>query len=403
MESKNFMDTTVKKKEPVANYPIIMSSKSGRLKVSRELERQINYMHAKVGSSEWSGVLVYEIVKGDFDNPAKIEIDCKGLYPMDIGTPGYTEYDFDENNVFDMHDYYPQIIEKNWRQGHIHSHHSMRTFFSGTDEQELRDNTPAHAYYLSLIVNFDKTYTARLCVMAEREVKGESNIGFKNIIGKDKHSSVKLSSKEKVVYAINMDIELELDSFHAEFTKLEKRIEDKKIKVEEERRKSYFHGNSPAWIHPDHRDDSYQRQLNLFDPDELNNKTRTIKDDFNDEVEDFLYKLISTDAKAKKGHLQSKIIVTDRSWIQASDVDKKTYCSDIEKGFNDFYHAVFIDPDMNNFNMVMDAAIQILDDYSSSYEFASDLIDILSDYSVDVEEKESLTNPITKGYGGYPY
>ena len=43
--------------------------------------------------------------------------------------------------------------EKNWKVGHIHSHHSMSVFFSGTDEAELRENSANHNFYLSIIVN----------------------------------------------------------------------------------------------------------------------------------------------------------------------------------------------------------------------------------------------------------
>lgn len=37
--------------------------------------------------------------------------------------------------------------------GHIHSHNTMDTYFSGVDMSELNDNSEFHNYYLSLIVN----------------------------------------------------------------------------------------------------------------------------------------------------------------------------------------------------------------------------------------------------------
>lgn len=48
------------------------------------------------------------------------------------------------------------------RQGLIHSHHNMATFFSPEDDDELQLNAPNHNYYLSLIVNNAGAYCAAL-------------------------------------------------------------------------------------------------------------------------------------------------------------------------------------------------------------------------------------------------
>ncbi len=192
MENKEKMD-----------YPIIISNIRGVLNINKQIEEQIDLLHTVVGAKEWSGVLLYT-VNGDIDS--NVDVVVKGLFPMDIGTSAYTEYEFDEN-IMDMYDMYPDALDDQWRLGHIHTHHNMKAYFSGTDNQELKDNTPNHAYYLSLIVNFDKSYCARLCFMGTREVKGTSSVSVKGIkLSSHLCNNNKVDREENVIYAIDLDI-----------------------------------------------------------------------------------------------------------------------------------------------------------------------------------------------------
>ena len=181
----------------------IISNIRGVLNINKQIEEQIDLLHTVVGAKEWSGVLLYT-VNGDVDS--NVDVDVKGLFPMDIGTSAYTEYEFDEN-IMDMYDMYPNALDEQWRLGHIHTHHNMKAYFSGTDNQELKDNTPNHAYYLSLIVNFDKSYCARLCFMGTREVKGTSSVSVKGIkLSSHLCNNNKVDREEDVIYAIDLDI-----------------------------------------------------------------------------------------------------------------------------------------------------------------------------------------------------
>ena len=69
--------------------------------------------------------------------------------------------------------------------GHIHSHNSMDVFFSATDMEELEDNSPNHAFYLSLIVNNAGDRMAKVSlfskgfeVEANHSFKDENNVPF---------------------------------------------------------------------------------------------------------------------------------------------------------------------------------------------------------------------------------
>jgi len=107
---------------------------------------------SKISQIEWSGVLFYKINKGSASDLSKpFEIELVDIYLMDIGTSGYTEYEADENVVLYMMDKGYEFGEV--FIGHIHSHHNMKTYFSGTDMSELRTNCGNHNLYLSVIVN----------------------------------------------------------------------------------------------------------------------------------------------------------------------------------------------------------------------------------------------------------
>lgn len=222
------------------DHPIIISNTRGTLNISKQIEEQIDLLHTVVGPKEWSGVLLYT-VNGDVDS--NVDVDVKGLFPMDIGSSAYTEYEFDEN-IMDMYDMYPNALSEQWRLGHIHTHHNMKAYFSGTDNSELQDNTPNHAYYLSLIVNFDKSYCARLCFMGTREVRGTSSVSVKGIkLSSHLCNNNKVDKEEDVVYAIDLDIAMPKKNSDitilGEINKIQKKKEIKS--------KSVYNTNKYGW------------------------------------------------------------------------------------------------------------------------------------------------------------
>ena len=114
---------------------------------------------------EWSGVLFYKVI-GSITKPAGFECIITDILPMDMGSKTYTEYQFDQT----VADYIEQDDERfDWKIGHIHSHNTMKTYFSGTDMSELNDNSEFHNYYLSLIVNNFMDMTAKIAYRATTE------------------------------------------------------------------------------------------------------------------------------------------------------------------------------------------------------------------------------------------
>jgi len=99
--------------------PLILAEKKGTLTLTENLQQQIDDFHQYVGNKEWSGILLFTIDEGDTFGNEELKISAKALYPMDIGSETYTEYEL-EKTITDVFDIYPQILEENWRMGLIH-------------------------------------------------------------------------------------------------------------------------------------------------------------------------------------------------------------------------------------------------------------------------------------------
>ena len=123
-------------------------------------------MCQKINTVEWSGVLLYS-VKGSIKNFDTIELTVEDIFPMDKGTAGSTGYELGDE-IIDYKMSNPESLS--WKMGMIHSHHNMRSYFSGVDMSELSDNTEFHNYYLSLVVNNDKDMVAKVAFRGD--IKG---------------------------------------------------------------------------------------------------------------------------------------------------------------------------------------------------------------------------------------
>ena len=150
----------------VKKIDLIENDTCFKLIVPKEVERKIRILCREIHNIEWSGVLFYQ-VEGSFDNNDLV-ITCTDIYQMDIGNASYTEYTItpEVSSYMLDHDLLGHYI------GHIHSHHNMSTFFSGTDNQELIDGGSSTNHFLSLIVNNKGDYTAAIT----RKIESERNI-----------------------------------------------------------------------------------------------------------------------------------------------------------------------------------------------------------------------------------
>lgn len=156
----------------------LLSQKKGKVVITPSFHNQIKYLCSKINTVEWSGVL-YHTSEGDLENPESFVCKPEHILLMDKGTGSYTEYDFSSPLFMDgLHDK-PELMDMT--PGHIHSHHNMDSFFSGTDSDELAENAVNYNYYLSLIVNNAGKYVARVAFPGKIEGRTISYINNKGV------------------------------------------------------------------------------------------------------------------------------------------------------------------------------------------------------------------------------
>jgi hypothetical protein len=180
--------------------------------LSKNILYQIDHLHDKVGADEWSGVLVYTIDSGSIEDPDNLEITVLEIIPMDVGTSAYTEYEFDlAGDSYQFDNIGRVMMDNTLKMGHIHSHHNMNCFFSGTDQQELHDNAPNHNYYLSLIVNFKspENWCAKIAFIGEESKVSKTTTKFKGTSGEIQTISTNDESTTNILYTLDCDLFIE--------------------------------------------------------------------------------------------------------------------------------------------------------------------------------------------------
>lgn len=147
--------------------------KVGKLVLSDKVKEYIDLLHNKIGATEWSGMLFYKLIEGDIKSMKDLVFQSDFIYPRDIGSHTYTETTAN-GDVAEAYDLYEDGIESSI--GLIHSHNSFSTFFSNTDTQELEDNAKLYNYYISLIVNFDGKYCAKIAFPGKKKFNSTTTL-----------------------------------------------------------------------------------------------------------------------------------------------------------------------------------------------------------------------------------
>ena len=140
------------------------------LEVPKEVLDKIKLLCKNIPKVEWSGVLFYT-TEGSIKDPETFKITLKDILPMHVGDSTSTEYDLDNRFIDFIEEDFD--VRATWRVGHIHSHHCMRTFFSGVDDNELHGNSISHNYYLSFITNNYLDFQAKVAFTstAKKDIK----------------------------------------------------------------------------------------------------------------------------------------------------------------------------------------------------------------------------------------
>ena len=142
------------------------------VRLSLGVQKKIDYLHKIYKSVEWSGFIYYRIVGDNHILSENLELEVVDFFPMSVDSSAYTEFKAAQLEASNSVDF--QNLEfSGLRKGVIHTHHNMNTFFSGTDLDEIYDNTAFFStvlgdesrpidFYLSMITNIANNTIARV-------------------------------------------------------------------------------------------------------------------------------------------------------------------------------------------------------------------------------------------------
>lgn len=211
-------------------------------------------MHSKVGAYEWSGELITR-EEGTINDLEDWKITAEDIFLADIGTSGGTEYEvnrgaFKSSDIIELYEKYPELEDGVLKLQHIHTHHSMSTFFSGTDWENLEDRALVSNYFLMMIVNFAGDIKAKVAFKAIVEGNKGTKLIFAN--NEDGYKPLVLGGKEEKEVLVVMDCKIEMEDnklevpkdFEDRYEAVKKAIEDEKAKEVEERKNKYKGGYS---------------------------------------------------------------------------------------------------------------------------------------------------------------
>lgn len=369
-----------------------------KLMLTENVMDQIDYLHKTVGSVEWSGVLVYKILEGSIEDYKNLVVEVQEILPMDVGTSSYTEYELSSADDYTFKNLFDRVMmDPELKIGHIHTHHSMSCFFSGTDTQELHDNAPNHNYYLSLIVNFKNfsEWCAKIALVGEQHQKGEIVSKYKGTSG-DMIETIKTVDKStKILYTINVDIDYKEPEKEEELTDFKLRV----IDINKERGHGMTYATPSyesqgasvggAWQR-DNRTGLYgrgqEKQGNLFSAIEEAAKTpvsnvpsKRVKVDISEKsIRQFANILISQDSQPT-GLLTTNINNVDHGLATYSEDDFKfIYMDSIISSFDELFLKHFlVVPSDESRELVVKKVIELLKEYEETFDFLKDVIDEL--------------------------
>lgn len=231
---------------------------------------QINFLHKKVGKTEWSGILLYSHKEGSIEDADDLVMVAEQIFLMDIGTAAGTEYINDIDSILEMVERYPRYEQGELKIGHIHSHHNMDAYFSNVDMDELQINSPSHNYYLSLIVNFKSKPVAKISTIAEKRTTEIVHSGS------SEDEVIKPVPSEKVLGVYDVIVTEDLPQhFYDRYSVIRKKAEEEKKKKAAKRKrnaKKYSPRASQTVKGWDPHSTGYgagsgQKQMNFGEPD----------------------------------------------------------------------------------------------------------------------------------------
>lgn len=163
-------------------------------------------LHKKYPSIEWSGY-IYFTQEGSLEDPDNLKFYVKDFVVLNVHSAGYTEIDgSNADQIINLHDRVPELMEGSVIQGILHTHHSMRTYFSGTDTDTLFEAVTVLKFplFLSIITNNALEVIAKIAVLGQQE---SEILSYKK--ENNKYIISPIITKSEVVYTFDCKIEID--------------------------------------------------------------------------------------------------------------------------------------------------------------------------------------------------
>lgn len=212
-----------------------MKDSCGHINISENLEKKIRFLCNKYPSQEWSGILYYRIVSGDFLKKS-LQIEAVDFLLNDVGSSTFTDYDI----TGDVGQYMVKHKLLDCKIGICHSHNVMGTFFSGTDNNTLLEQGEDTVYFLSLIVNNAGVYNAKITIKSTIDCELRYNEKTANTNGKNYNKKWLDKTKQVIVKSAPLTVNRpDLFGEQAEILNRIKNIETNKQKRKEQTQVNY--------------------------------------------------------------------------------------------------------------------------------------------------------------------
>lgn len=260
-------------KEETKTLPqLVKGSSTYKMIVPEKVEEKIRYLIRKFPHTEWSGVL-FTSHTGTFENNDLV-ITCEDIYPMDLGTSGWTEFKMSE----DVAAYMAENIELfGYDIALVHSHHTLGAFLSGQDMKMVQQEGNDTNCFVSLVVDTKGTYVA----IVTRKVQTKSEVTIKKLgtsyeffgegtkeLTHDSEQTTRVIDKEVIEY---FDLEVERHEVNNTLSYLDDRFDEIEKKKKEVNRppkvQTYEENDNKGFLDFLHQKELYQRkprELSLF-------------------------------------------------------------------------------------------------------------------------------------------
>lgn len=227
------------------------------LVITDNVERKIRYLCDIFPSTEWSGVLFYT-VEGSFEQD-NIKFTCVDIHPMDIGDATFTK--FSDSPEIINYEINNNLLDGVY-EGLIHSHHNMAAFFSGTDTTTLYKEGNDINHFLSLIVNNEGKYVAKVTRKIVRQKVGTTTLNYTESVSYNTFENEKViiedvGSKQEVKPLNEIKYEIQHYNLNIikpnnvyEFETISKRLGE--IKKTKAKTRPYSYGSdydTDSWLH----------------------------------------------------------------------------------------------------------------------------------------------------------